>query len=71
MKQESKPIIDKMNELISIKESDITDGDAILKLKDYKRDVQKELEIVEIILGTLKMPEESINELKSQYSDRL
>ena len=51
--------------------SAITDDDATLKLKDYKRDVQKELEIVEIILGTLIMPEGSINELKSQYLDRL
>ena len=50
---------------------DIIDNDEILKLKDYKRDVQEELKIVEIILRNLKMPEERIDELKSQYLDRL
>ena len=47
------------------------DNDAILKLKDYKIDVQEELRIVEIILRNLKIPKESINELKSQYLGRL
>ena len=43
------------------------DNDAVLKLKDYKRDVKKELEITEIILENLKVPEERIDELRSQY----
>ena len=50
IKEESKPIIDKINELIREKEMDILDNDAILKLKDYKRDVQEELRIVNIKL---------------------
>ena len=50
---------------------DITDNDAILRLKDYTRDVQEELKIIEIILRNLKMPEEKIDELKLQYLDRL
>ena len=37
------------------------DDDPILKLKDYMRDVQEELKIVEIILKKLKMSEERIN----------
>ena len=49
----------------------IIDDDAILKLEDYKRDVQEELRILEIILRNLKMLEERIDELKSQYLDRL
>ena len=48
----------------------IIDNDAILKLKDYKRDVQEELKTAEIILRNLKMSEERIDELKSQYLDR-
>ena len=49
----------------------IKNDDAILKLKDYKRDVKKELEITEIILENLKVPEERIDELRSQYLERL
>ena len=49
----------------------IIDDDAILKLEDYKIDVQEELRILEIILRNLKMLEERIDELKSQYLDRL
>ena len=37
------------------------------KLKDYKRDVQKELRIVKIKLEKLKVPKERLNELRSQY----
>ena len=70
-KQKSKQEVDKINELIRKKEVDIIDNDAILKLKDYKRGVRKELKIAEIILRNLKMPEERINELKSQHLDRL
>ena len=47
------------------------DDDAILKLRDYKRDVQKELKIADTILRNLKMSEERIDELKSQYLERL
>ena len=64
-------INDKINELIGEKEMNIVDNDAILKLKDYKRDVQEELKIAETILRNLKMPEERIDKLKSQYFDRL
>ena len=71
IKQKSKQVLDKINELIIEKEMDIIDNDQILKLKDYKRDVQEELKIVEIILRNLKMPEGRIDELKSQYLDRL
>ena len=49
----------------------ITDDNAILKIEDYKRDVKKELEITEIKLENLKVPEERIDELKSQYFGRL
>ena len=34
------------------------EGDIISKLKDYKRDVQEELEITWIILAKLKVPKE-------------
>ena len=69
--QESKPIIDKINELIREKEMNIIDNDVILKLKDYKRDIQEELRIVNIKLEKLKVPEERLDELRSQYLDRL
>ena len=45
----------------------ITDNDAILKLKDYKRDVQEELRIVNIKLKELKLSEERLDELRSKY----
>ena len=54
-----------------VKEIDITDDDAILKLKDYKRNVKKELEITEIILENLKVPEERIDGIMLQYFGRL
>ena len=71
IKSKSKQEVDKINELIKEKERDIIDNDAILNLKDYKRDVQEELKIAEIKLRNLKVPEERINELQSQYLDRL
>ena len=49
----------------------IIDNDAILKLKDYKRDVQEELRIVKIKLKKLKVSEEMLDELRSQYLERL
>ena len=63
--------MDKINKLIREKEMNIIDNDAILKLKDYKRDVQEELKTADIILRNLKMPEERIDELKPQYLDGL
>ena len=42
IKEKSKQEVDKINELIREKEVNIIDNDAILKLKDYKRDVQEE-----------------------------
>ena len=50
---------------------DLIDNDAILKLKDYKRDVQEELRIVNIKFKELKVSEETLNELRSQYLGRL
>ena len=49
----------------------ITDDDAILKLKDYKRHVKKALEITEIKLENLEVPEEKIDEITLQYFGRL
>ena len=62
---------DKINELITEKEMNIIDDDAVIKLEDYKRDVKEELRIVETILENLKEPEERIDELRSQYLDWL
>ena len=47
------------------------DDDAILKLEDYRRDVKEELRIVRIKLEKLKVSEEKIDGLRSQYLDRL
>ena len=41
----------------------IINNDAILKLKDYKIDVQEELEITEIILENLKVPLKKTDEI--------
>ena len=60
-------MVDKINELIIIKEWNIMNGDVISKLKDYKRDVQEELEITDIILEKLKVPKERLDEIISQY----
>ena len=49
----------------------IMDDDAILKLDDYRRDVKKELRIVKIKLKKLKESKERIDELRSQYLERL
>ena len=46
IKEKLKQEIDKINELIRVKEWNNIDNDAILKLKDYKRDDQEELRIV-------------------------
>ena len=59
-----------MNELIREKEMNIIDNDAISKLKDYKRDAQEQLRIVNIKLKELKVSEERFYELKSQYLGR-
>ena len=70
-KEKSKQELNKINELIKEKEMDIIDNDIILKLKDYKRDLQEELRIVNIKLRELKVSEEKLNEFKSQYLERL
>ena len=49
----------------------IMDDDAILKLKDYKRDIQEELRIVKIKLEKLKVSKERLDEFRSQYLERL
>ena len=59
--EKSKQEIDKINELIRIKEWNIMNDDAILKLEDYRRDVKEELRIVRIILETLKVSEGLMN----------
>ena len=41
------------------------------KLKDYRRDVQEEFRIVKIKLEKLKVPKERLDELRSQYLERL
>ena len=43
----------------------------IVKLKDYIEDVGGELKIKEIILKKLKVSDERINEITSQYLDWL
>ena len=65
-KEKSKQEVDKINDLIREKEMNIIDNDAILKLKNHKRDVQEELRIVNIKLKELKVSEERLNELRSQ-----
>ena len=71
IKQKSKQEVDKINELIRVKEWNNMNNDAILKLKDYKTDVQEELRIVKIKLEKLKVSEERLDELRSQYLERL
>ena len=71
IKQKSKQEVDKINELIRVKEWNNMKNDAILKLKDYKTDVQEELRIVKIKLEKLKVSEERLDELRSQYLERL
>ena len=50
IKEKEKQKVDETSELIREKEMNILDDDAILKLEDYKRDVQEELRIVKIKL---------------------
>ena len=55
-----------VNESIIIKEWSIDNNDMIVKLKDYIEDVGEEL-IKEIILKKLKVSDEMIDEITSQY----
>ena len=71
IKEKSRQEVDKINKLIRIKEWNITNSNVISKFKDYKRDVQEELDITEIILENLKVLEERLDELRSQYLERL
>ena len=71
IKEKSKEKVDKINELIEIKEWNITDDDVILTLKDYKIDVQGELRLVKIKFKKLKVSEKRLDELRSQYLERL
>ena len=66
-KEESKKEIDKINESIIIKEWSIDNNDTIVKLKDYIEDVGEEFKIKEIILIKLKVSDEMIDEITSQY----
>ena len=67
IKQESKKEIDKINESIIIKEWSNDNNDMLVKLKDYTEDVGEELKTKEIILKKLKVSDERIDEIKSQY----
>ena len=71
IKEKSRQEVDKINKLIRIKEWNITNSNVISKFKDYKRDVQEELDITEIILENLRVLEERLDELRSQYLERL
>ena len=65
--KKNKKKIDKINESKIIKEWSIDNNDMIAKLKDYIEDVGEELKIKEIILKKLKVSDERIDEITSQY----
>ena len=65
--KKNKKKIDKINESKIIKEWSIDNNDKIAKLKDYIEDVGEELKIKEIILKKLKVSDERIDEITSQY----
>ena len=67
IKEESKKEIDKINKSIIIKEWSIDNNDMIVKLEDYIEDVGEALKIKEIILKKLKVSDEWIDEITSQY----
>ena len=67
IKGESKKEIYKINESIIIEEWSIGNDDMIVKLKDCIKDVEEELKIKEIILKKLKVSDERIDEITSQY----
>ena len=67
IKEESKKEIDKTNESIIIKVWSIDYDDLIVKLKDYIKDIGEELKTKEIILKKLKVSDERIDEITSQY----
>ena len=65
--KESKKEIDKINESIIIEEWRIDNGDMMVKLKDYIEHIEEELKPKEIILKKLKVSDERIDEITSQY----
>ena len=67
IKEKSKKEIDKINESIIIKEWSIDNDDMIVKLKNHIEDVGEELKIKQIILKKLKVSDERIDEITSQY----
>ena len=67
IKEDSKKEIDKINESIIIEEWSIDNDDMTVKLKDYIKDVEEELKTKEIILKKLKVSDERIDEITSQY----
>ena len=67
IKEESKKEIDKINKSIIIKEWSIDNNDMIVKLEDYIEEVGEALKIKEIILKKLKVSDEWIDEITSQY----
>ena len=67
IKEESKKEIDKINESIILEEWYIDDGDMIVELKDYIKDIEEELKTNEIISKKLKVSDERIDEITSQY----
>ena len=67
IKEESKKEIDKINESIIIEEWCIDNDDMIVKLKDYIKDIEEELKSNEIISKKLKVSDERIDKITSQY----
>ena len=67
IKEESHNETDKINESIIIKEWSIDNNDMIVKFKDYIEDIGEKLKIKEIILKKLKVSDERIDEITSQY----
>ena len=67
IKEESKKEIDKINESIIIEEWCIDNDDMVVKLKDYIKDIEEELKSNEIISKKLKVSDERIDKITSQY----
>ena len=67
IKEESRKEIDKINESIIIEEWCIDNDDIIVKLKYYFKYIEEELKTKEIILKKLKVSDERIDEITSQY----
>ena len=67
IKEESKKEIDKINESIIIEKWRIDNDDMMVKLKYYIKDVEEKLKTKEVIFKKLKVSDERIDEIASQY----